>query len=310
MSKQTIIGFINLKTNKLWSSSVLGKTFDVKISDISMKVHFPSLPSEWKNNREENNKGYVDYLLVSPIISKKYKYGDEKIFYGKPWAHPSGTSYIEKIVISFEIEESEFVLKKTDIRKEIQNAVIKFHKLLYIINESTRLPGSVEQYPYRIELYNDSLKERITNQEHINIIGYIHADADSVTKKQLEKILNIISQKKEIPIEYDFFISGIRSFENYDNRQCLFDLSTACEIAITSKIEELQFKLQVKNFLKDYEMLNRKYRLLGLLNFDISFADIHVVTKARNKAIHKGEEITNKEALEAIKVSRTILNKL
>ena len=243
MSKQTIIAFIDLKTNKLWSSSVLGKSFDVTISDISMKVHFPSLPVEWKNKREENEKGYLDYLLVSPTISNKYKYGNEKIFYGKPWNHPSGTSYVEKIVISFEIEESDLILKLDNIRKEIENAIVKFHKLLYIINENPRLPGRVEQYPYRIELHNDSLKERIPNQERINIIGHIHDDADSVTKKQLEKILNIISEKKEIPIEYDFFISGINSYEKYDNRQCLFDLSTACEIAITSKIEELQSKL-------------------------------------------------------------------
>lgn len=310
MSKQTIIAFVDLKTNKLWSRSVLGKSFDVTISGISMKIHFPGLPSEWKNKREENSRGYLDYPLVSPIISKQYKYGDEKIFYGKPWNHPSGSSYVEKIVISFEIEESELNLKKESIRNEIQNAVIKFHKLLYIINESSILSGRVEQSPYRIDLYNDTLKERIPNHECINIMGYMHDDNDSITKRQLEKILNIISGKYEIPIEYEFFISGIRAYEYYDNRQCLFDLSTACEIAITTKIEELQSKLQVKNFLNDYEMLKRKYKLLGLLNFDTSFADITAITEARNKAIHKGDEIANKEALEAIKVTRTILNKL
>ena len=57
-------------------------------------------------------------------------------------------------------------------------------------------------------------------------------------------------------------------------------------------------------------MLKRKYALLGLLNFDTSFADITKVSNVRNKAIHKGEKISNEEAREAIKTTHIILNNL
>ena len=88
------------------------------------------------------------------------------------------------------------------------------------------------------------------------------------------------------------------------------ELSTACEIAITSKINEIQNRLSIGDFLNDYKMLAQKYKLLGLLGEDTSFADINVITKARNDAIHKGVEVTSKQAYDAIKVCRRILERL
>lgn len=307
INKSTFIGFIDMKTNKYWSRSVLGKTIDVCIKNIPMKIHFPGLPKEWEN---EENKDYLHYCLSSPKISENYRYSNEKIFYGLPCNYPSSSSFVKIIVLSFEMEESKLNFIKKDLYKNIEDAITKLHKLLYIINKSLKPMDQVKQMQFGIDLYNKSFGKKIKNEEEVLLVGHIYEDSNSITYAQVKKIMEIISKDLDIPVEYDFFISGIQSYEHHDNRQCILDLSTACEISVTAKIEELQKNQKIGNFLNDYKMLSQKYKLLNLLGFDTSFADINVITGARNKAIHKGEKVTNDEAIEAIKVARNILNKL
>lgn len=307
MEKQKIIAFIDVDFNRYWSRSVLGKVFDIVIDNIAMKIHFPGLPLEWNN---KSKKDALNYPLSSPKISSKYKLGEEDIFYGLPCSYPSCSSLIEKIVISFEIEENELKNKSHLIYESIEKTIKKLHKLCYIVNQDLKPLSKVEKNGYNVYLYNESLGERIRNNKNIELIAHLHEDSNSISSKQLITILDIINKEIDIPIEYDFFISGVKAYENHDNRKCVFDLSTACEIAITSKIEEIQKTLNIGNFLDKFRMLTEEYKLLGLLNYDISFADISIVTEARNKAIHKGKEVTDKQAIEAIKVTRTILNKL
>lgn len=307
MSKQKFIVFIDLSSNRYWSRSVLGKIFNIVIDDVPMKIHFPGLPVEW---HDETKNDYLHYNLAAPQVSKKYKYGDEEIFYGVPRTYPGGSSIVERIVISFELNELEVEERIKSIYQIIENAMNKFYKLCYIVNCSVNPSDMIHQPGKGIDIYNDSLKKRVPNHQEIELTGHFHEDSDSITKKQLDTILNIITNGKEIPAEYDYLISGIKAYENHDNRKCVLELSTACEIAITAKIEELQNALKIKNFLEDYKMLGAKYKLLGLLNFDISFADISVITNARNDAIHKGIDVKSKQAYDAIKVTRTILNKL
>lgn len=307
MNNQKVIIFVDVHFNRYLSKSVLGKIFSINIAEIPMLLHFPGLPLEWEDLSKTD---HLHYPLSAPEISKRYKYGDEDILYGFPHSYPTGSSIVEKVVLSFEITEEEIEEKNNIIRKEVEKVMNIFHKLFYIVNESVNPTAIVKQSDCRIDLYNDSTGNRIKNQDEIEIIGYMHDDMNSISKKQLEIMLGIINRKINIPIEYDFLISAIRAYEHHDYRKCILDLSTACEISITSKIEELQSNLDIKNILEDYKTLAAKYRLLGLLNYDTSFADISVITNVRNKAIHKGQQIDSKQAYEAIKVTRTILKRL
>lgn len=306
MEKKEFIVFVDLYLNKYWSSSVLGKTFNFNIDDISMKCHFPGLPSEWK---DPSKIEHLNYLLSSPTISSKYKYGNDEIFYGKPCVYPDGVSYVEKVVFSFELDDYDDN-KLNSIYLSIDNVMNKFYKLCYIVNESTNFSGKVNQRARGISIYDHSLGKRIPFVQEIEIFGITEGYSDSITKKEVETIFDIISNNKEIPSEYDYLISGIKACEKEDNRKCVLELSTACEIAITSKINEIQNRLSIGDFLNDYKMLAQKYKLLGLLGEDTSFADINVITKARNDAIHKGVEVTSKQAYDAIKVCRRILERL
>ena len=304
MEKKEFIVFVDLYLNKYWSSSVLGKTFNFNIDDISMKCHFPGLPSEWK---DPSKIDYLNWRLSSPAISSKY--GNGEIFYGKPRVYPDGVSYVEKVVFSFELDDYDDN-KLNSIYLSIDNVMNKFYKLCYIVNESTNFSGKVNQRARGISIYDHSLGKRIPFVQEIEIFGITEGYSDSITKKEVETIFDIISNNKEIPSEYDYLISGIKACEKEDNRKCVLELSTACEIAITSKINEIQNRLSIGDFLNDYKMLAQKYKLLGLLGEDISFADINVITKARNDAIHKGVEVTSKQAYDAIKVCRRILERL
>lgn len=306
MKNKIIISFVDVNFNRYFAKNVLGKIFDFSINGLDMKLHFPDIPSQWQ---DDDIKDKLHCPLSSPTISRKYKVGNKEIFYGMPRSYPEVSSEIEKVVVSVELEEPVQEKKINLICDGINKTIQSLYKLCYIVNEDICPNAFAEQRSCEINLYDDLSGKIIPNIEE-EVLVYIHDDNKSITKKQLEKMLNIISKQILIPIEYDFLVSGIESYERYDNRKCILDLSTACEIAITSKIEEIQKKLNVKNLLEDYKTLYAKYKLLGLLNFDISFADIKVVTEIRNKAIHKGNGVTDTQAYEAIKVTRSILKKI
>ena len=56
--------------------------------------------------------------------------------------------------------------------------------------------------------------------------------------------------------------------------------------------------------------MEKRFQLLGKLNYDISFVDIKKITNIRNKAIHSGIDVKAEEAYEAIKNTRIVLDNL
>lgn len=303
-----IIGFIDLKCNKYWNKSVLGKKYKINICNTEVIIHFPALPSVWKENSEVEN--ILDYPLLSPMISKKYKLGSEDIIYGFPISYPSGCSIVNKVIISFEITKEELDEDKEFIYKIIEDYMKKFYKLLYIVNQSIIPNTDSNKIANDIELINNCNGTRINNTHPICFNVYMKKEEDAITKSQFEDILKILEKDLLIPFEYEFLINGIISYEKHNYRNCILDLATACEIAVTNKIDVILNKIGIEKILQDYQGLEKRFKLLGKLNYDISFVDINKITNIRNKAIHSGIDVKVEEAFEAIKNTRIVLDNL
>lgn len=306
--KIKIIGFIDLKCNKYWNKSVLGKKYKINICNTEVIIHFPSLPSVWKEDSKVEN--ILHYPLLSPTISQKYKLGSEDIIYGFPISYPSGCSIVNKVIVSFEIIKEELEEDKEFIYKIIDDYMKKFYKLLYIVNQSIIPNTDGNKIANDIDLINDCSGTRINNTHPICFNVYMKKDEDAITKRQFEDILKILEIDLPIPFEYEFLINGIMSYEKHNYRNCILDLATACEIAVTNKIDIILNKIGIKKILQDYQGLEKRFQLLGKLNYDISFVDIKKITNIRNKAIHSGIDVKAEEAYEAIKNTRIVLDNL
>ena len=242
------------------------------------------------------------------MISKKYKLGSEDIIYGFPISYPSGCSIVNKVIVSFEITKEALEEGKEFIYKMIDDYMKKFYRLLYIVNQSIIPNTDGNKIANDIELINDYNGTRISNTHPICFNVYMRKDEDAITKSQFEDILKILGKDLTIPFEYEFLINGIISYENHNYRNCILDLATACEIAVTNKIDIILNKIGIKKILQDYQGLEKRFKLLGKLNYDISFVDINKITNIRNKAIHSGTDVKLEEAYEALENTRIVLH--
>lgn len=299
------VGFLKIDSNLSWSKNVLNTVYTAKICDNEYKLHFPRLSSNINENNYNSN-------LLPPKIIEDLKFRSDYVKYGTPYFFPDLDSHIYNIVIEGNIpNDNDLELKK--LFKNIDSWTNNFINLLKIITDNINLKDEVESESYLLNLFIEE-NNKFHNPSNMNIDTLIIHECDNkvVSKKMVEKVINLLNNNIDIPAEYEFYLKGVDYFENHNYRNCVLECATAVDLALTNRIKWNFDQKGISDYnsileSNTYNGIDSKYKALIFFDDKQNF-DITKITKPR-RAIHTGDKITYDNASECIKITKKVLDK-
>ena len=294
-----VVGYLNIGSNLLWDKGVLGKTYNIKICDVELKMHFPQLSNEI--DIDNYNKS-----LIAPKIINDLELREDYVDYGIVISSPKYDCHINYVVITGEISNYE---KIKELFIEADNWVHSFINIIKLKQNIIVHESGIEYDSNLLELF---IKEKnYASMSNVNMPTFtFYINEDTINNNCVKKTLEILNNNIIIPVEYEFLLKAIEYYEKKQYRNCVLECATASEIVVTNRIISNCEKNNIKGYMdtiKKYNGLESKYRILLFFN-DKPQLDINKITTPRNKAIHNGKNITEDEARECLKITKKLID--
>lgn len=295
-----LVCFLGLHQDRKWSKSVLGKEFKFKFNDREYTIHTPKLHDHYTTSK----------VLEPPDIITFLRLEGKRINYGFTWASPSGDSTINTVVITTTISsigEAEKLVAKID--EKISDLTERFFNYISVLRETSQIRPRIIPKDHTEYLYLNGLKlKRLNVYSEQEIAVFPESNDILPTRKNVEVALELLSKHKSIPPEFGYYISAKHALEIHDFRKCALDAATAVDMRLSSILKRKKIDVLSKISL-DNCGIEKKYGLLKEYKEDVSDITIKRITKARNPAIHIGEEVGWIDAENSLADARRILLK-
>jgi hypothetical protein len=304
-------GLIEFEVPLFCAADVLGKSFDIKIADVSGTLTLPSLPVWGKNESDPLHK-----CLIPPKLAQTWQIGEKPLFWGKPTSYPSGTSLVERALLQFELEKNNKESKLIDIYRDFERWYNLFSQYSKLQTKSVRQKRKVwGDSPRGLDLYisNDTELKRISKsdlQEPI-VIELSNKDT-SLHYPQVVNNCSWASKSWKPRLEYQLLLQAYTSVTEEDWRSVIIESSAALEISLSQRVKNEPSIQGVKfsdKLLKKFRMLSGSFELLDILGIKCPIKDFKTkLLEPRNKVVHKGKFPTKGDALEYLNNVETVLD--
>jgi hypothetical protein len=153
-------------------------------------------------------------------------------------------------------------------------------------------------------------KPRPIKSSKENSVSMTLSTSAGIDKKKLQRILKYSADGKYAPGYYVQLIDALKHYNQEKYRQSILDSATATEMALTQLLDNrlIAARPQQRRLIFD------KYRQISGLTAGLKVlgetlpADIEAkIGTPRNRAIHKGAEVTHDQAKEALQLARTFI---
>ena len=290
-----IYGVLDFDNEFYFSGDVLGSCIETKLKNIKIKLHFPLLNPNIKEQLK--NSGFHSKNITAPSVY--FPTLNPDIDWGQLFSYPNITVQINHVILEIlDVSENFEQTIFTNIDNFL-DLVFKYCKIIsrkIYTNDNKTIKASGSLHLYSINENNVS-KIKNTYLKNCIEINMSHID-NNVTLENLSLAIKYASLDKDLPLEYQLILKSYYDLENSDYRGAVINANTALEVTLSKKIllslESISFP-NSENLLKSFQMVSRKFELLKLLNIDIPTSDYsNKIINPRNNAVHKGDFL-NKE---------------
>jgi len=285
-----ILGVLTLSEEILCKKEVLGKTFNARIADINVDLHFPFYPSVTNNLSEEAMVG-SNYCLVPPALGPKWKRGDEDLYWGRSILQPSGESCVKLLALSFECENAHI----NSYAEKIYNSITKWeHSFIDYLKletkQSIHRDKNITRNPCGLELIADKY---IPKHVEMTLFGYLHTTEKFASYENIFNAITFADSTKEFQPEYQMLLSSYKARRFDQNRPAIIDACSALEICLVNYIKTRCQELNLDSdlFLKiKFRSLGDRISLAQALDPNFPAGDYETkVVKPRNDIAHNRE---------------------
>jgi hypothetical protein len=287
--QQRIIGLVEFARSLLCAAEVLGQTSDISIGGHSGTLTLPSLPVWAKQEQDPLHKP-----LVGPPAARKWKRGEEPIYWGSPVAYPSGDSTVDRAVAEFALDSDNIEIAAKCIYGGFWPWLDLFENYVKIFTtQSTRRGVYVRQGPGRIELYtNEEARLRhVSDARAIEIMVNVHGQDEALRINQFMEASRLASSNLSPRLEYRILLEAYAARKNADYRKAIIEAATALEICLTACImEELNAQGVAfgEQLLQKFRMLGGRFELARMIGISFPQKDyVALVINPRNDVIHR-----------------------
>lgn len=305
-----LIGVFGFEESIALKAECLNRKFQIKIDNFKGKLLTPSLPKDFSEKS-------VDYRkpLVQPksIISF-----NEHLDWGRPYSWPSGDSELINFMLEIEIDEKAFDDEQKNLLldgtekwiERLKNNLYSFDYLLEY-NGLKVISSNHLGFDYYFKVDGqkpERLKSNRENKVEIKLLD------NAIDLKTFKNVLKSTSQNKSLCDEYKLIKDSQIALENNEFRKSIFECASALELCLTNVLKR---KLKVNNeklkthILKMNNSIEKKIQLLGTIDIELPPNNYQKdVSQIRNRAIHAGVDVNEKEAENAFRIVKQALDNL
>jgi len=302
-----IVGFFGFKENIALKSECLNRKISIKIGSFKCRLLTPSLPDNFYEPS-------LDYRrpLVQPNSEINF---NEHLEWGKPYSWPLGESEIFNFKLEIEVDDKTFDDEKKELLIDstedwINRLRHNFFAYDYLL-EHNRIEiksSSFVGFHYYIKPNDKKPKEIKSNRENIVKINLLNRALDFKTFKN---VLSSTSKNKRLCDEYQLIKNSKIALQDREYRKSLFECASSLELCLTNVLKR---KLKVNNEKLKTHILNmnnsiqKKIELLEAIDIVLPSNLQTDVSQVRNRAIHTGKEVSQKQAEKAYKIVKNSLD--
>ena len=295
---ETITGLISFSNPICCKEDILGEIIETTITGVKVCIHFPRLPSF---DIEKPEVGIINPLLA-PDIAKKWRRGDEPLFWGYPQRYPSGNSCIELLAVSVECDEEVSTEKGKALYAGIHIWGKSFVDYLKIsTKQNIERDKNIENKEHcRLELRGMECIPGVTTAK---IYLTVPNPESFASKRQIEDALQFAASGRELHLEYQMLLSAYQARKECQNRQAIIDACSAVELCledyISRRVKELGFSPVF--FLDKFKSLGDRIDLTKQLDKSFPKEDHQaIIVKPRNDIAHNREAYPSDETTDQL----------
>lgn len=292
-----MIGLLELSEGIFCKKEVLGKSFEIMISDIKAYLIFP-------NYLNKKYDFYSSHSLLPPNIFVNTKLKTDEIFWGHIMQAPSGNSIVNNLAILGDYEENEYF----DIAKKIYDSIETWeHAFIDYLKIKTKQGTEIDYNSKRascgLVLFDDN-NYSINNSININIKLAFPDMNVYASEDDIKKAISFANSKKELALEYQMLLSSYNAIRINRKRQALLDACAAIEISLVKQIEKYceLITLDPTILLDKYRYLGDRFDLVKKIKKDFPNENYRkLIVTPRNEVFHnKKVNPSNKTILDLI----------
>jgi hypothetical protein len=305
-----LYGLVSFEEPIICSREVLGAIAAVSIGGVAGHLAFPSLP-DWTTPPADP----LHMPLVPPIDALTWKQGDELLVWGRPAIYPTGISWVEKVLLHFDVTESELPSAATTVHRAFDRWRSLFVDYLELLTKQrkvqhlriTNRTGDLSLFCWNAE----HKAERPYEKQPIRLVTISIAPDSALTVAQLEQVCGLASADTDLALEYRIQLEAYRALRAGDFRKAIIETAVAAEVVLTSAIRA---KLRgdgityAEKLLSKFRMLGGRLELAQTIQIPLPCINLSAdLVEPRNNVIHRAEFADEQVAHRAISATDEII---
>lgn len=326
-----VLGDYELKHPLDCDSDIMGKEFNIYLGNVVGKILFPKLSPVFINAQTTGELKTESHAIPGPICPiNGMKYGNEQDFFGctkwgQTMSFPKGNSLVNRVMVEFFPIENNLETDSQTIYNHIDSWFERFYDIYEIISmrpakrKEVKTPALVQGYGFRnagLILYAvDPTTGKLKSIHNDNDEGaHITLDllSGSLKYDELEKIINLTNEQKNLTFDFRYFLEGLRAFFEEDYKKVITVCSPALEAAILNGIKKFAVIKDIyflDKLLKKYRMLGGYFALAKDIDMELPTQDYKsALLDLRNNVVHNGYAPTKEETEKYLKDVRLYLD--
>lgn len=293
-----IYGIIELPDTIVCSPDVLGSSINICIGDVSGSLMFPSLPP--LPNIDDRGE------LIAPGDAVQWRATE----WGKIAISPLGVSYVNKILLCFEVAASSLHSEGEKIYSNFGTwHGLWFNYLCLQTKQGKKRPFYTKTKEEDLNLfYIDKNFKSARPYHHRPGTLYLDLPSESsaLTLDQMVRISSLASANTPLEIELEFQLTAYKALGNEDYRKAIIETAVAAEIYLTKEVS----KVLATEGCTDIPAVLKKHRMLGNIYTFAILKGVEMPDKEwdfraelidpRNEVIHDAHYANRKTAEKAV----------
>jgi hypothetical protein len=305
-----LIGVFGFEESIALKAECLNRKIQINIDNFKGKLLTPSLPKEFSKNSVDFRKA-----LIQPKSIISFNEHQE---WGRPYSWPSGDSELMNFMLEIETDDKKFDSEQKELlidgtEKWIKRFKNNFYSFDYLLEYKGLkvISSSHVGFDYYSKAKGKKPERLQSNRkDHFEIKSLDNA----IDFKTFKNVLKSTSQNKTLCDEYLLIKNSQIAIENNEFRKSIFESASALELCFTNVLKR---KLKVNNeklkthILKMNNSIEKKIELLKTIDIELPSNNYQKgVSEIRNRAIHAGVDVNEKEADNAFRIVKQALDNL
>lgn len=308
---RTLFGIIELEQPIRCAKDVLGRSVPVSVDGVEGRIELPHAP-DWSTPSSEP----IRDPLLAPELARGWKRGADSIHWGRPASYPDCISDVEKMLLLFDVAESEVCAAGTVVHRGFGRWWSSFIDYLELTTKQRRSRGAyvVGAASGHLDLFAwnaDGQTDRPYVETPVEIVVRLSGSDVALTPGQLIRICDFASSGNSLNTELKLQLEAYRALGAGDHRKAIIETAVAAEFALTTLIRSIFGADGIaygEKLLEKFRMLGGRLDLARIVGVQLSDIDFKTaLVEPRNEVIHRADYANEERALRAVEATDQLI---